>query len=108
MRCGPPPAREQERHRTVTLCQHAMAPDRHDGREVETLTGHTWGLFVATTGDFHMATDNVWWRWTLEFSNTTTSQQQDWNPPGRLAVLVLRLPTVGVSAEVCQIGSLEA
>lgn len=23
-----------------------------------TVTGHTWGLFVATSGDFHMAKDN--------------------------------------------------
>jgi len=35
----------------------ASTTDRHDGREAGTFTGHTWGLLVATNGDFHMATD---------------------------------------------------
>ena len=36
-------------------------PDRHDGREVGTLTGHTWGLLMAISGYVHMAID-MWRR----------------------------------------------
>ncbi|CAN5334434.1 hypothetical protein BH24ACT10_BH24ACT10_16820 [soil metagenome] len=41
---------------TATVTAQASAPGRHDEHEVGTSTGHV-GTFVATNGDFYMATD---------------------------------------------------